>query len=374
MCRVISPYFDYLIRIHVKCRLYGDKMQEVATVTRILTGSQTMCVAGPLRFRRSDATWALERVREQLLSPLDAAFGAQLKDPWFSIEDDRYAAVRITMDNTDFALFCYRDNQAYWLGNTETPEVLWHTEKETFAEAPYAVARWAQQELTARLEVTDPWLAAYEYVTWFFLPVFFSKDGRDTTRRFFAEDAAGFPDASADEGLSFYESILTTGVLDEYRYTMASKLVTSAETDLGRMRAAMAEFNAAKLLNDAGLTFDHEVQLDSGHALDFEVDGSLIEVTRPEPPARRQYTDSPTTAIRDSGAAKMDEQLSKHPEAVLCIDCTSFSDAEWKTITTDQPMTTHSPTVVYRARPNGRIKGYPIGTLPFDLHEGIEWV
>jgi len=39
----------------------------------------------------------------------------------------------------------------------------------------------------------DPWLAAYDHLAWFFLPVFFSKDGRESTRNFFREHAAGFP-------------------------------------------------------------------------------------------------------------------------------------------------------------------------------------
>lgn len=184
-------------------------------------------MAGPLRFRRSEGTWTRDRIRTQLLAPLDERFGARLDDTWFSVGDTRYDAVRLDMENGDFALFAFGPERAYWLGNTETPEVLWRTDKETFAEAPYAITRWAERELTARLEVTDPWLAEFEYVTWFFLPVFFSKDGRDTTRRFFDEDAAGFPDASRETGLDFYESLFSTGTLDEYRYTMASKLGTS---------------------------------------------------------------------------------------------------------------------------------------------------
>lgn len=329
-------------------------------------------MAGPLRFRRSDGTWSRERIRSQLLAPLEAQFGARLEEPWFHVGDDRYEAVRFDMENGDFALFAFRPGRGYWLGNTETPEQLWRTDKETFAEAPYAISRWAERELTARLEVTDPWLAAFEYVTWFFLPVFFSKDGRNTTRRFFAEDAAGFPDASPEAGLAFYESLLSTGVLDEHRYTMASKLGTSPGYDLTRMRATMSEFTVAKLLVEAGIEFVPEVEQASGHALDFAVGDRLLEVTRPEPPARRSHADHPVAAVKETGSAKRSAQLAAHPNAVLFVDCTSFSDAEWSAVIGEKPTVGHEPTVVFRARPDGRVEGYLHGTLPFDLGDAID--
>ncbi len=331
-------------------------------------------MAGPLRFRRSNETWTRDRVRSQLLAPLEASFGARLEDPWFAVADDRYDAARIEMDNGDVALFCFRPDRAYWLGNTETPEPLWRTDKETFDEAPYAVSRWVQRELTARLEVTDPWLAEYEYITWFFLPVFCSKDGRHTTRRFFDEDAAGFPDATREAGLGFYESLLATGVLDAHRYTMASKLGTSPGYDVGRMRATMAEFNAAKILADAGLGFVPEVEQDSGHALDFAVDDHLVEVTRPEPPARRSNADHPVAAVEETGGAKRTDQLAAHPDSALFIDCTSFGDDEWAAVRGEQPTVGHEPTLVFRARPTGRVEGYRHGRFPFDLDRAIEWV
>jgi hypothetical protein len=290
------------------------------------------------------------------------------------VADDRYDAVRFEMDNGDLALFCFRPGRAYWLGNTETPEPLWRTDKETFAEAPYAVTRWAERELTARLEMTDPWLAEFQYVSWFFLPVFFSKDGRNTTRRFFAEDAAGFPDATPEAGLGFYESLLRTGVLDGNRYTMASKLGTSPGYDLTRMRATMSEFSVAKLLADAGLAFEPEVEQESGHALDFAVGDRLVEVTRPEPPARRSHADHPVAAVRETGGAKRTDQLAEHPNAVLFVDCTSFSDAEWAAVTGEMPGVGHEPTVVFRARPDGRIEGYRYGRVPFDLDGAITYV
>jgi hypothetical protein len=331
-------------------------------------------VAGPLRFRRSNETWTPDRVRSQLLSPLASSFGARLEGPWFAVGADRYDAYRIEIDNGDVALFCARPGRAYWLGNTETPEPLWRTDKESFEEAPYAVSRWGQRELTARIELVDPWLAAYEYVTWFFLPVFCSKDGRHTTRRFFADDAAGFPDATREEGLSFYESLLSTGVLDAHRYTMASKLGTSPGYDVGRMRATMAEFTAAKLLADAGLEFVPEVEQDSGHALDFAVGDDLVEVTRPEPPARRTNADHPVAAVRETGGAKRSDQLAKHPDSALLIDCTSFRDDEWAAVRGERPAVGHEPTVVFRARPDGHVEGYRHGALPFDLDGAIEWV
>jgi len=331
-------------------------------------------VAGPLRLRRSTETWTRDRVRSQLLGPLESSFGARLEAPWFAVADDRYDAYRIEMDNGDVALFCARPGRAYWLGNTETPEQLWRTDKETFDEAPDAVSRWAQRELTARVELTDPWLAAYEYLTWFFLPVFCSKDGRHTTRRFFDEDAAGFPDATREEGLAFYESLLSTGVLDAHRYTMASKLGTSPGYDVGRMRATMAEFNAAKLLADAGLDFVPEVERASGHALDFAVGDHLVEVTRPEPPARRSNADHPVAAVQETGGAKRSDQLGKHPDAALFIDCTSFRDDEWAAVRGEQPGVGQEPTLVFRARPSGHVEGYLQDRLPFDLDPAIEWV
>ncbi|MFP4625507.1 MAG: DUF5784 family protein [Natronomonas sp.] len=331
-------------------------------------------MAGPLRFRRSNEMWTRDRVRDQLLSPLDEQFGARIDDPWFSIGDDRYDTVRLEMDNGDFALFSFRPDRAYWLGNTETPKALWQTNKETFSEAPYAVSRWAQRELTARVELSDPWLSDYEYLTWFFLPVFLSKDGRNTTRRFFREDAAGFPTGTRDQGLSFYESLFRSGVLDDHRYTMAAKLGTSAGYDVGRMRATMAEFTVAKLLVDAGLPFEPEVERDSGHALDFIVNGRLLEVTRPEPPHRRSNANSPAAAVRETGGAKRTDQLAAHPDTTLLVDCTSFGDDQWAALREQQPGVGHEPTIIYRASPDGHVEGYRDGKVPFDLGDAIEWV
>ena len=331
-------------------------------------------VAGPLRFRVSHGQWTEGRVRERLFKPLDASFGAHLETPWFG-PPDGHEARRLEMDNGDVALFCWGEETAYWLGNTETPEALWRTEKHEFTEVPYPVARWAQRELLARLELVDPWLAAYEHVAWFFLPVFLSKDGRETTRAFFADHAAGFPDATRDEALGFFERALATGLLDAYRYTMAAKLGTSEGMDVGRMSATMGEFIVAKLLADAGLGFEPEIELDSGYALDFRVEGDhLVEVTRPRPPANRSRADTPIAALRETADAKTGDQLRAHPDATLFVDCSSFRDDEWATPRAERPDVSHRPTVVFRARPDGHVEGYRVGTPPFDLAGAIDWL
>ena len=127
-----------------------------------------------------------------------------MSGPWFA-PPEGWAARRLEMDNGDLALFAWAENGdgAWWLGNTETPKTLWKTEKYSFEEAPDGVAEWAQRELLATLEVEDPWLADYEVLSWFFLPVFFSKDGREVTRRFFAEDAAGTDQTGRGSALRF---------------------------------------------------------------------------------------------------------------------------------------------------------------------------
>jgi len=328
-------------------------------------------VAGPIRFRHSRGSWNEQRVKRELYSPLDAKFGATLRDPRLS-SPPGFEARRLEMDNGDLALFAWADSGGYWLGNTETPKVLWRTEKYRFDEVSYPLARWAQRELLCELEASDPWLAAYDHVAWFFLPVFFSKDGRETTRTFFREHAAGFPDASREEGLAFYESLLSSGLLDEHRYTMATKLGTSERLDLVRMRAAMAELNAAKLLADAGYAFTPEVDVDGGYALDFRVHdpGSFVEVTRPEPPTRRR-AGTPAGALRETVGGKTGNQLAAHPDTVLFVDCTSFRDDEWFAVRDGQPAVGHTPVVVYRTRPDGAVDGYVGGKSPLELNGAL---
>ena len=333
-------------------------------------------MAGPVRFRRAGDFWDEARVERDIYRPLDSRFGATVDTPWFA-PPGGCEARRFEMDNGDLALFAWPDGtgeadetgegDAYWLGNTETPEALWRTEKYTFEEVPYPIARWAQRELLATLEESDPWLAEYEYVSWFFLPVFFSKDGRETTRTFFRDHAAGFPDSEREDALAFYEAILATGTLDDFRYTMASKLGTSERVDLVRMRATMAEFNAAKLLADAGHAFTPEVAMDSGHALDFHVQNDvLVEVTRPEPPTRRR-AGTPAAALRETVDGKRGGQLAAHEEAVIFVDCSSFRDDEWAAVAAEQPHPKHDPAVVYWLRPDGRTEGYTHGDVPLDV-------
>jgi hypothetical protein len=329
-------------------------------------------VAGPVRFRRSKEGWDESRVRRDLLQPLDARFGARLVDPAVSTPRG-YTAKRLEMDNGDLALFAWNGEGAYWLGNTETPETLWRTDKETFAEAPFALSRWAQRELLADLEREDPWLAEFDYLAWFFLPVLFSKDGRETTRKFFREDAAGFPDATREDGLAFYDAFLKTGVLEDHRYTMASKLGTSEYNDVGRMRATMGEFDAAKLLADAGYEFVPEVERDSGHALDFLVDGVLVEVTRPRPP-RNRAAGTAVSALKRTAESKTGDQLAAHGDALLLVDCTSFTDEDWNAVRSEKPDLAHDPAVVFRYRPDGHCEGYRYGDVPLWFGDAIEWV
>jgi hypothetical protein len=325
-------------------------------------------VAGPLRFRRSHERWDVSRVRRDLYEPLDAAIGADLSRSWFK-PPDGYTARRLEMNNGDRALFIW-NGQGYWLGNTQTPEALWRTEKYSFEEIPYPVARWGQRELLAELHESDPWLAEYPHLSWFFLPVFCSKDGRESSRAFFADHAAGFPDADRDDALAFYERFLSTGVFDDYRYTMAAKLGTSEHVDHTRMSATMGEFNAAKLLTDAGYSLVPEVEMDSGYALDFRVErdgeSALAEVTRPGRPTNRA-ADTPAAAVRQTALAKTDGQLASHPDTVLFVDCSSFRDDEWTALAGERPDVGHRPAVVFRARPDGSIAGYLTGRVPLDL-------
>lgn len=324
-------------------------------------------MAGPLRFRHSTQAWTLGRVESALLRPLDQRFGATLETPWYA-PPGGYAARRLEMDNGDLALFAWSDREAFWLGNTETPEVLWRTNKIELRDAPDGVGAWAEGELAAQVAMAEPWLAEYEHVLEFFLPVLCSKDGAETTRAFFRDEASGFPNAPRDAGLGFYEDFLATGALDDYRYEMASKLGTSEGGDGIRMRATMAEFNAAKLLADDGYDVVPEPGVADGHHLDFRVPSAdaLIEVTRPEPPRRRR-AGTPAAAIKETVDGKRGTQLRAAPNALLLVDCTSFEADEWRTLLDDKPTVGHEPVVVYRYRPDGQKQAYAKGDLPLDL-------
>ncbi|MFB6266156.1 MAG: DUF5784 family protein, partial [Halodesulfurarchaeum sp.] len=324
-------------------------------------------MASLLRIRHSTERWSEEALEERLLRPLDASFGARVCQPWFA-PPDGYQGRRLEMDNGDLALFAWNDDEGFWVGNTETPEALWRTEKFGFDEAPFDVARWMQRELLATLHEESPWLAEYPHVSWFFLPVFLSKDGRETSRAFFKEHAAGFPDATAEEGLGFYERFLERGVLDDHRHVMAGKLGTSKSRNLIRMTAAMGEFNAAYLLVEAGFDIEPEAPVSTGHSIDFraERDGTvvLVEVTRPAPPSRRS-TNSPVAATRQTVETKTDGQLQGHGGGVvLLVDCTSFSTGAWDDLKRSRPDLGHRPAAVYRVRPDGEIDGYCEGSVP----------
>lgn len=348
-------------------------------------------MAQPLRFRRAPGRWDASRVRSRLGRPLDENLGATVATPWFS-PPTGYEARRFDMDDGSFGLFCWTDDDpdppsgasggpaGYWLGNTETPSDLWRTDKYGFEAVPYPVSRWAQRELLAGLHDDEPWLAAYPHVSWFFLPVFCSKDGAETTRAFFRDHAAGFPDATRAAATGYVESLLRPGTLDDYRETMAGKLGTSTTMDLVRMSATIAEFTAAKLLADAGYAVTPEIEVTTGHSLDFRATdpdtgtGSLVEVTRPQPVATRSATD-PVAAVRDTVATKIDGQLAAHGGgATLIVDCSSFSDDGWAAVREARPDVRHRPAVVLRARPTGRITGYQKGAVPLELSPAIDWV
>ena len=325
-------------------------------------------MARPLRFRRSTEQWNRDRVRSALFQPLDANLGATMSDPWFR-EPEGWGASRFDMDNGDIALFAWNGSEAYWLGNTETPSALWQTEKYTFEEIPAPIAEWAERELLAQLHEEAPWLVDYPALSWFFLPVFLSKDGRDTSRRFFRKHAGGFPDADPDDSIAFYDSFLATGALDEHRYVMAAKLGTSEQLDDFRMSASMSEFTVAWLLTEAGYDVTPEAAVTTGHSIDFRADpgGGLVEVTRPRPPSRRA-ANSPVAAVRDTAETKTDGQLADHGGGVtLFVDCSSFPDDAWAQVLGTRPEVRHRPAVVFRVRPDGTIEGYEKGSVPLDL-------
>jgi hypothetical protein len=307
----------------------------------------------------------------QVYRDLDRNLGATRRRPWFR-PPDRYSGERFEMDNGDVALFLWTDSEAYWMGNIETPEALWRTEKFGFAEVPGDVSRWATRELTAQLHEESPWLEPYPHLSWFFLPVFLSKDGREATRAFFHDHAAGFPDATREEALEFYESFLRTRVLDEWREVMAGKLGTSEHLDLTRMTAAMGEFNAAHLLVEAGYEIEPEIEVSTGHAIDYRAevgDGEsvLVEVTRPTPTGKRR-AGTPVAAVRDTAETKSEGQLEAHGGGVvLFVDCSSFPDDEWRSVLAERPDVHHRPAIVARLRPSGRVEGYTKGSVPLDV-------
>ncbi|WP_254864304.1 DUF5784 family protein [Halovivax gelatinilyticus] len=334
-------------------------------------------MARPLRFRHSTEGWSDGRVDRQIYASLDRNIGATAVEPRFEVGGG-WNTHRFEMVNGDVALFARGDSEAYWMGNTETPKALWRTDKYGWREVPYHVSRWAQRELLDTLYEEDPWLADYPHLSWFFLPVFMSKDGRESTRSFFRDHAGGFPDAGRDEAVTFYERLLRPGTLDPYRHTMSGKLGTSEVVDTVRMSAAMAEFIAADVLRRAGYDVTPEIEVTTGHSLDFraEDDGTnvLVEVTRPQAPSTRAAS-GPIAAVRDTAQTKTDGQLAEHGGgAVLFVDCSSFPDDAWRAVRGERPDVRHRPAVVYRVRPSGHVEGYRKGRVPLGLADVVEFV
>lgn len=341
-------------------------------VTRLTVDRVYTSVASPLRFRYDRSRWTPRRVRNDLLASLDDDIGARQTAPEYSLSS--YEVTRFDMANGDVALFAWNDTEAYWLGNTQTPSALWRTDKRGWEDVPFPVARWARRELLADLHEQAPWIEPYRYLSWFFLPVLMAKDGREVVRTFLKEHAAGFPDASHQEALSFFEEFLSTGTLEPYRETMAGKLGTSDRLDLARMSAAMGEFVVARHLFVAGYDPIPEVELGSGHALDFRVEDTLVEVARPQAPSSRRVADTPAAAIRETAGSKTRDQLDAHPGTLLVLDCSSFRDDEWAAIRDERPKLPYRPAIVMRTRPSGRAEGYETGDVPIDLSETVEFV
>jgi hypothetical protein len=347
----------------------------------------TPVVARPLRFRRAPGRWSENSVRDRIERPLDENLGARARPPWFA-SPAGFDARRFEMDDGSMALFCWTDEDpdppsgtgsgpvGYWIGNTETPSSLWKTDKYGFEEVPYPVRRWVERELLAELRTEEPWIEAYPHLAWFFLPVLCSKDGADSTRAFFRDHAVGFPDAEREEALEFLEEALRRGVLDSHREVMAGKLGTSPHVDLVRMSAAVAEYVAADVLDRAGYAVTPEIEVTTGHSLDYRASvpddpaSFLVEVTRPQPVSGRA-AGNPVAAVRDTAQTKTDGQLEAHGGgATLFVDCSSFPDDDWRAVLGERPDVRHRPAVVYRVRPSGHIEGYRIGSVPLDL-EGV---
>ena len=331
-------------------------------------------MAKPLRFRIDRSHWDEARVQSAIFADLDKNIGATMTRPWYKLEGP-YSSRRFDMANGDTALFAWSDDVAYWLGNTETPSALWRTDNIEFDSAPADITDWAEREFLAELFDDEPWLADYPALARFFLPVLSAKDGRETNRRFFRDHAAGFPETDRDDALAYYDSFLASGILDPYRHTMAGKLGTSDYFDSHRLAAAMSEFTVAKLLSDAGYTIEPEAAVTSGHDIDFRVTrgsaGTLVEVTRPSPPAHRA-ANTPSRAIRETVETKTADQLDVHGGGVtLLVDCSSFDDDGWKRLQTNHPDVGHRPAIVFRVRPGIDIEGYSIGGVPMDLAERV---
>ncbi len=326
-------------------------------------------MATPLRFRVAPGDWR-HRVRSALRDELDQTIGVASEHPWFKL-DGPYETRRFNMVNGDTALFAWDDSCGYWLGNTRTPAPLWRTDKVEFDAVPRPIREWATRELLAELYDDEPWLRSYPALARFFLPVLCAKDGREGTRQFFRDRAAGFPDVDRDRALRYYESLLAEGTFDAHRHEMAGKLGTSKQFDETRMAAAMSEFTVAAMLTEAGYAIEPEIPVSTGHSIDFKAasngDAHLIEVTRPSRPVDRS-AGTAVAAAKDTVAIKTDGQLDAHGGGVtLFVDCSSFSAAEWAQLRDARPDLGHRPAVVFRMRPPDDLAGYTVGRVPVSL-------
>jgi hypothetical protein len=161
---------------------------------------------------------------------------------------------------------------------------------------------------------------------------------------------------------------------------MAGKLGTSASLDLVRMSAAIAEFTAARILTEAGYEVTPEIEVTTGHSLDYRATdpdtgaASLVEVTRPQPVSGRSASD-PVAAVRDTAETKTSGQLEAHGGGVtLFVDCSSFPADDWAAVREARPEVRHRPAVVLRARPSGHVEAYRKGSVPIDLSGAVDWV
>jgi len=330
-------------------------------------------MASPLRFRISNERWGQGRFEREVLRPLDDKFGATAER---TDGPEGYEGRLLRMGNGDVALFAWDDNVGYWTGNTETPKVLWRTEKRAFEEVGGAVGEWAQEHLLTLLFNEAPWLKRYPNLAWFFLPVLMSKDGSEVTREFL-RTGAGLPNVDADRALGFYDEVVGSDIFEGDRYTMASKLGTSEGTDSVRMEATMGEFNAAKILHEAGYAVEPEIGVESGHSLDFcarrDGDEVIVEVTRPTTTERRKVS-TPEHAVRETASKKTEEgaQLREN-EGVLFVDCSSFEDSAWRRIVEKKPEGGHEPAVFYRTRPDST-EAYLKGYTRLRLSDAVDWV
>lgn len=347
-------------------------------------------MASPLRFRISDRGWGDGQFERRVVAPLDDKFGVSVER---TDRPEGHEGRVLRMKNGDFALFAWNGDGAYWTGNTETPEALWGTNKRRFRRVGGDVADWAEEELLRALENEAPWLERYPGIAEFFLPVLMSKDGRETAREFL-RTGAGFPNShsdsnshsnsdagvDADVALSFYDGLVSSDVFEGHRYTMASKLGTSEGHDRVRMEATMGEYNAARILHDAGYDVEPEIGMESGHSLDFRAKrngtDAIVEVTRPTPTGRRKAS-TPEEAVRETAEKKSEAggQLREN-DGVLFVDCSSFDDGAWQRIVNRKPVTGHEPAVVYRTRPGERpvTEAYLRGHTQLRLSDAVVWV